>query len=1059
MDIVTSTLAKTLLGKVLDQTQRKLRKEILGSDREKALARCYSAGINAMVERITVEDETYQKHVKAVLEDFFSDADVAKEMKKFLDADKPDVDELEGIFFELWEPNELSLDSLRQALIDFVESFEKKARQEEALQNELMLIKQDQLLSGQEAAGISVPKEVGERHYLETILTHCSKLDLAQIDLSLSTNPDGVDQRVQIKDVFTPLYLENLSRFPDQSISSIIKGTARPVERDSEEEMLLVQAVEAIGAMDRLVVLGHPGGGKSTLVNYIMVQLAHNRLGNTSNDVDEEENDPLPGWDIAHRRLIPVRIVLRRFAAWMDADVKKGEAGHVWDYLKELLGKWGCGQSFFRIKNELIQQGGVIFFDGLDEVSETDEAAKRTVIKQAIEAFSEPLGKCKVVVTCREYAYKLDENPDDSQNRVKEDRWVLTKDLFPVVRLALFNMDQIRHFNMVWYRTVGSLYAWSDERREQEAQRLSDAIDTREHLRALAVNPLLLTLMAQLHGRDGYLPEDRAALYRQSVDLLLSLWDNRLIREEKGGQSVEKGLVMRLGIRTETLRTLLAEVAYKAHLRQEIEPSRSENSANISREELRQAIFDEVKDWNKAQEAMEYIQNRAGLLIARDNLTYAFPHRTYQEYLVASHILQQSNPADLLRSCVKRDLEWWREVYLLAAGDSKIPSVVNDQVSALVPHKPTSDKINSDSNEYAILAATALHESGFRKHVLKELADEPGRYHATFERIQAWLLKAMRDQTTLDTRQRAAAGDALGLLGDKREEVLQSARMPFCMIPSGSFLMGSSEEDEWARDNEKPFHRVELTYDYWLAKYPVTVAQFLEYLKETDPDFEQSSRYGLIANHPATRVRWKEAKRYCSWLTDKLCVLAAERLNDNQLNQNERKFWTGLLTQELVVDLPGEAEWEKAARGSLDHRRFPWGNDWDNEKCNSRITGFNATAVGCFPSGKQPEYGVEDMVGNVWEWTRDRYEKDLYDRAKEEDMTINPSGPKEGTTTVLRGGSFLNNRQYCRCSARLNYNFLNYFSLQCWFSCCGSPFRCPMIPMQSATTKNNRGLE
>ncbi len=132
------------------------------------------------------------------------------------------------------------------------------------------------------------------------------------------------------------------------------------------------------------------------------------------------------------------------------------------------------------------------------------------------------------------------------------------------------------------------------------------------------------------------------------------------MRDVSGARVREPGLVMQLGIHTDTLRSALEQVAFSAHERQEKEQDRGSRTADIPKEELREVLRDRLGSLDKAERVITYIQERAGLLQALDNRTYAFPHRTFQEYLAATYILRQGEFDTMLRDRLRRDLGWWR---------------------------------------------------------------------------------------------------------------------------------------------------------------------------------------------------------------------------------------------------------------------------------------------------------------------------------------------------------------------------------------------------------------
>jgi len=206
------------------------------------------------------------------------------------------------------------------------------------------------------------------------------------------------------------------------------------------------------------------------------------------------------------------------------------------------------------------------------------------------------------------------------------------------------------------------------------------------------------------------------------------------------------------------------------------------------------------------------------------------------------------------------------------------------------------------------------------------------------------------------------------------------------LIPAGEFLMGSDPSvDKRARDDEQPQHTLCLP-DYYLAKTPVTNAQYAAFVQATGHQQPEHWKGGKPPkgkeDHPVVYVSWHEAVTYCGWLSEV----------------------TG-----RPYRLPSEAEWEKGARGT-DGRIWPWGNRWDATRCN--MGGEDTTPVGAYPQGASP-YGLLDMAGNVWEWTRSVYKSYPYD----------PDDGREDLEAkgvrVLRGGSWGLNPDLARCVVRL----------------------------------------
>jgi formylglycine-generating enzyme required for sulfatase activity len=270
-------------------------------------------------------------------------------------------------------------------------------------------------------------------------------------------------------------------------------------------------------------------------------------------------------------------------------------------------------------------------------------------------------------------------------------------------------------------------------------------------------------------------------------------------------------------------------------------------------------------------------------------------------------------------------------------------------------------------------------------------------------------------------------------------------------VPAGPFLMGS-KDDSMAYRDEKPQHPQEIAYGYWIARYPVTNAQFDAFVaaggygerrywpeaeaagywqdgqvtmrsdeKPRDRPVDPGGAYNL-PNHPVVNVSWYEALAFSRWLEEVLPLASSQQ----QAWRDGRLETVNLDFETCSVRLPTEAEWEKAARGT-DGRAFPWGAQVDPNRANYADTQIGTTStVGCFPAGGSP-YGVLDLSGNVYEWCQTVWRGD-YQGYKEKAIQ---SATAEGSR-VLRGGAFGLSVRGVRCASRFRgdpfgwYDFIGF---------------------------------
>ncbi|MCK6561171.1 SUMF1/EgtB/PvdO family nonheme iron enzyme [candidate division KSB1 bacterium] len=1073
-----SSLAANLATQLIDAAIKRMGSAFLPSAKQAALKRCLHSGIVAIAAAASKAEKDNAGHLAEIFEKFFQEPDVGKQLVRLLRSQPLDRAELAFLFqnsgYDAGTLPHLNFDQCLNAfeaafltaaldepelreVIQAAEMLKQTHLQQEllaAVRGLIAFLKQAHLESLHIQAGLLTalaesdgrrldfqwPKTgdvtisgsvhgsiivtapnvtvtqtntftTQDKHdharqalrhaYLNHLFSEARKLSLSGIDPKAASSEQ--ESRLQLDAVYTALFTQSAEAW---------EAGGKPGRMEREQRRL--SALEQLNQHQRLVLLGDPGSGKSTFVNFVTLCLAGEALEKEEanlklltqplpSEKEEDKKRPQP-W--LYGALLPVRVILRDFAATgLPAAGTAATAQHLWQFLAAELERHNLGDFAPHLRTELLNAGGLLLLDGLDEVPEAHQ--RRQQLKQAVEDFVSCYGKCRVLVTSRTYAYQ------------KQD-WRLNG--FAETVLAPFIKPQIENFVDHWYNHIAKLRGMNPDDAQGRAVLLKRAISASTSLQGLAERPLLLTLMASLHAwRGGSLPEKREELYSDTVDLLLDWWESPKVVREPDGQVrvLQPSLAEYLKVDRKKVRELLHELAFQAHAAQ---PDLA-GTADVAEEKLISGLLRlNTNPDVRPQRLIEYLSQRAGLLLPRGVQVYTFPHRTFQEYLTACYLTDHDYP-DTVARLARQDPNRWREVALLAgakaAGGSA--STIWLLVDALCENDYSAEAVSAADVWGAHLAGQALAEAGD----LKQLNP---RNQNNLARVQEWLKQIMR-KSDFPATERALAGNSLAQLGDPRPEVMTLDHLEFCLVPAGDFWMGHKDEGEEAA----PHLNKQLSSDYWISRFPITVAQFQLFVNATEHKLGNPGCLKDPANRPVRWVSWYEAMEFCDWLT-----------------QHWRK--QGLLPKQWRVQLPSEAEWEKAARGGLKvpkpplvrpvrelaattlkltaneepQRRFPWGENADANRANYVDTKINdPSAVGCFPGGKSL-CGCEEMAGNVWEWTRSLWGKDFmtpefkypYDPA---DGRENINAPSE-ILRVLRGGAFSGPQGYVRCACRNRTN-------------------------------------
>jgi formylglycine-generating enzyme required for sulfatase activity len=253
----------------------------------------------------------------------------------------------------------------------------------------------------------------------------------------------------------------------------------------------------------------------------------------------------------------------------------------------------------------------------------------------------------------------------------------------------------------------------------------------------------------------------------------------------------------------------------------------------------------------------------------------------------------------------------------------------------------------------------------------------------------------------------------------------QAAASPsFVLIPAGEFMMGDSLDG----GQDAPPHRVNVSA-FYLQQTEVSKAEWDSVrawaVSHGYPDLAKGK--GKAPDHPVQTVSWWDVIKWCNARSEEEGLTPCYTVGGAVMRSGTTEpsvNWTA-----SGYRLPTEAEWEKAARGGLRGKRFPWGdtishsqanfNNIGNERYQTGTTDFHpAYATGGSPytspigSFAANGYGLQDMAGNAWEWCWDL--KGPYAAGSQTD----PRGAASGSPRVVRGGGWSIVAYYARCGRR-----------------------------------------
>ena len=852
--------------------------------------------------------------------------------------------------------------------------------------------------------------------------------------------------------------------------------------RGLAEGMPLLRAAGETGAValtdllarhPRLALVGEAGSGKTTFLKHVALSAANACAGHGS-DGDQWLRDDPP---------LPLFLPLHGLGVYL-SDQKPAERESpnpdlLRDYIVHHLRHLALPEGWIV---ERLEAGNVlILLDGLDEVARFED---RRFIAELVTHFAAFYDTCQTVVTTRPQGYEGAAQLGGDFER---------RDINPLSWPEDIQTFLYRWNEAIRRRTAGESLSAQDRREAHEnADNLMARLEVADNVRELANNPLLLTVMAIVHYNVGTLPERRADLYNAATELLLG-WDKRMGRQLQAPPPW-------LDTLTAAQRRLrLEELAFDFQESRHLERPRAEVLAFLADHFLAGSGPEaEETARARAEDYLTWVTQRTYVLQEISG-AIRFYRKPFQEYLAARRLARQKDLPARAQEILAQDWRdrWWDETLLLTVGHliTEDPPRANDLLTFVRDLDDPAEAPHYNATFVArALADVPVGLLGnvweVKEHTARDLAaaiscvapafDPPARLEAGVAlgtlgdpRPGTGAVQSAPDQAPLPDIVWAPVPAGPFVMGSTDEEVERWKAWVQQKVEEGPYSAESLSQEEmlellWAwLEGERGQHELDLPA-FLIARYPVTNAQYrcfveaggyddpawwggeessawvwrqgqprLDWQRTDRPDYWHAPRFNG-SNQPVVGVTWYEATAFCRWLAERLRATNGEwRIWRDGKPETYSLKGRHLPSETPIVRLPTEAEWEKAMRG-LDGRTWPWGNEWDAARANTRESGLGQTSpVGIFPGGHSP-YEVADAVGNVWEWTSSLWGTDWrqpdFGYPYQPDDGREDTSPGDEVARVVRGGSWFDSQNFARCADRY-WGFPSFSDVDYGFRC------------------------